>query len=220
MLRALILITFASIAIGQIPRPFVNATGTASVSVAADQISVILTVTTRAATAQEATSQNATKVSNLLVALRKLLGSTGDIKTLNVNVNPVTGPSPQNQIVAYNASSSLQVTVTQANVAGTVIDTATQNGASNVGALQFGLKDPEPSRAQALRLATQQAKAHAEAMAFALGRTLGSVTSVTEAGGNVARLFPAFGGVAATATPIEAGPLEVSASVVLTAELN
>ena len=206
----------------QIRRPSVTANGSASVSVAPDQVSVILSVTTQAATAQEATTQNAGKVSNLLGALRKLLGSTGEIRTLNVNVSPITrspGANQPPQTVAYLASNTLQVTVTLATVAGTVIDTAVLNGASSVGALQFGLKDPEPTRLQALRIATQQAKTHAEAIAFALGRTLGSVVAVSETGSIFARAV-AIGPGIATGTPIEAGPLEVSAAVVLEAELN
>jgi uncharacterized protein YggE len=211
----------ALIAPAQTRRPFISTTGNASVSANADQITVVVTTSTQATTAQEATSQNATKISNILAALRKLLGANGDIKTLNVNVNPVTRNNNQQvpQIVAYIASSSLQVTVSQAATAGAVIDTATQTGASSVGGLQFGLKDPELVRAQALRLATQQAKAHAEAIAFSLGRSLGSIVSVTETGGTVPRGVFA-GGVATTATPVEAGPLEVSASVVMEVELN
>src|SRR5689334_16724144 len=73
----------------QARRSSVVANGKASVFVTPDQVKISASVTTQAPTAQDATSQNATRMNNLLGALRKLLGSTADIKTTNVSIFPV-----------------------------------------------------------------------------------------------------------------------------------
>src|SRR5437773_2524352 len=75
---------------------------------------------------------------------------------------------------------------------------------------------------QALRLATLQAKSHAEAMASGLGGKVGAVISLEE-GAAAFRLQPlgvSASAAAGTPTPVEPGLIEVQASVVLQAELN
>ncbi|PYT12461.1 MAG: hypothetical protein DMG59_23325, partial [Acidobacteria bacterium] len=104
---------------------------------------------------------------------------------------------------------------------GPVIDAATEAGATSIGGLRFSLRDPEPQRLQALRLATLQAKSHAEAMASGLGGKVGAVISLEE--GNAVRvqqLVASAGAAASTPTPVEPGLIEVQATVVLQAELN
>jgi hypothetical protein len=200
-------------------RPTVTATGRASVFSPPDQVRIDATVTVQAPTAQEATAQNAARMTGLLAALRKLLGASGEIRTTNLSVTPVYRTPQQGQppvIVAYSASNSVEVTLSIVNMAGAVIDTATQNGATSVSGLRFGLKNPEPLYLQALRLATQQAKAHADVMAQAAGRVAGAILLVQESGASpiLTRLE------AAAATPVEPGNLEVAATVVVEAELN
>jgi uncharacterized protein YggE len=97
-----------------------------------------------------------------------------------------------------------------------VIDAAVQAGATNIQSLRFGLKDPEPARRQALRLATEQARADAAAIASGLGASLGDVISVEESGAiTVREAVPGRADAAATQTPIEPGDVDVRASVVI-----
>src|SRR5690606_17397643 len=101
-------------------------------------------------------------------------------------------------------------------LSGRIIDTATQAGANNVTNLRFLLKDSESARNQALRMATQQARGRAEAIAQGLSVRLGGVLAASE--GFTTRVV---GGPdertanAATPTPIESGTLEVRATVSL-----
>lgn len=205
------------------PRPYIRASGNASVLVPPDQVKVDATVTTQGSTAQEASSQNANQVTAVIAALRKLLGAGADIKTINYSVGPVykypVGGTPT--LTGYSASNTVEVTLSALTLAGAVIDTATQAGATSVGGLRFSLKDQEPARLQALRLATQQAKTHADAMASALGGRAGNVLSVQE---GTAVFQPLITGVSAsgpsTPTPVEPGLIQVQVTVVLEAELN
>jgi uncharacterized protein YggE len=205
-------------------RPFVSASGNASVFVPPDQVKVDATVSAQGKTAQEATAQNASLVAVLISALKQVLGTGADIKTINYFVGPnyqypPGGGTPT--LIGYTAANTVEVTLSDVSLAGPVIDAAAQNGASTVGGLRFALRDPEPSRLQALRLATLQARSHADAMAHGLGAKVGAVISVTE--GTQVRVpllvaAPAAG--ANTSTSIEPGMIEVQASVTLEAELN
>ncbi len=206
-------------------RPFVRASGAASVFLPPDQVRVDASVTTLGKTAQDAAAQNATRVAALLMALTQLLGTGADIKTINYFVGPnyqypPGGGTPT--LTGYMATSTLEVTLSDVSMAGPVLDTATQAGATTVGGLRFALKDSEPARLQALRLATLQAKSHADAMANGLGAKVGAVVSVEEGAQVRVPLFIAAPGGATGNTPtsIEPGLIEVQASVVLEAELN
>ncbi len=90
-----------------------------------------------------------------------------------------------------------------------------------MGGIRFGLKDPQPARQTALKLATQQARASADAIASGLNAKLGSVVSVEESSavGSVTsnRTDASAGGAAVT--PVETGMVEVRASVVIEVEL-
>jgi len=123
-------------------------------------------------------------------------------------------------ISGYSASNTVEVTLMGTTLIGPVIDAASQNGASSIGSLQFGLKDAEPSRVQALRLATQQAKAHADSMAAAMGRAVGNVISIQESGTSPTPVYNTPVAGATAATTVLPGTLEIQATVVLEAELN
>jgi uncharacterized protein len=229
-LYALFLFAFSTASLpAQIParRSVVQASGEASVFVPPDQVRVDASVTTQGRTAQDASAQNATQVAAVLAALGQLLGPNADIKTINYFVGPnyqypPNGGTPT--LINYTATNTVEVTLGSTTLAGPVIDTATQAGATTVGGLRFSLKDSEPARLQALQMATQQAKSHADAMANALGAKTGAVVSLQE-GAQVA--IPVFVGVAGAAgaaggtpTAVEPGMIEVQASVTLQAELN
>jgi uncharacterized protein len=198
---------------------FVRAAGDASVFMSPDQVKVDASAATQAATAQDASAQNAVQTATLLAALNKLLGSGADIKTVNYSVTPnyksTTGGGTV--LTGYTASNTVEVTLSTLSLVGSVIDAASQNGATSIGGLSFSLKDSEPARAQALRAATMQAMTHAQAMASAMNRNVGPVVSVEEAS---AVRVPVLGGVASTTTSITPGLIEVQASVVLQAALN
>ena len=206
------------------PPPFVRASGHASVFVQPDQAKIDITVTAQGTTAQQASGQDATQVAAVLSALNMLLGAGADIKTVNYSVSPVyklSSPGGPSVVVGYSASTTEEVTLNMISLAGSVIDTATGAGATSVDGVRVGLQDSEPAHQQALRTATLQAKAHADAMAGALGRTSGSVISVEEAS---ATIVPIVAGVAAASagapTQVLPGLIEVRGDVVLQIALN
>ncbi|HEY3441814.1 MAG TPA: SIMPL domain-containing protein [Paludibaculum sp.] len=202
-------------------RPFIRAAGEGVVSFKPDQMKLSVTVSNQADTAQQAADENATRSTSVIDAIKKLLGASADLRTVSYWVNPVyrypAGGQPQ--LVGYQASNSLEVTTADLSIAGRLIDTAVGAGANNIGGIRFGLKDPQPARQLALKLATQQARASAEAIASGLNAKLGVIVSVEEAAAVRAISGLAGAGSAAAATPVETGTVEVRANVVIEAEL-
>ena len=164
--------------------PFIRASGDGVVTVKPDQVKVSMGVNTQAATAEEATSANAGIVSNVLAEIRKVIGAGGEIRTTGFNVSPIyRSPMPGQAaiIVGYSVTNSVEVTMSDTSAAGRLLDTGVKAGANTVGSIRFSLKDPQPVRAQALRLATQQARAQAEAIAQGLGGRTGRILAASDA---------------------------------------
>ena len=200
--------------------PFVRASGQGTVSANPDLARIDFSVVTQAPNAQAASTQNATQVNTLIGQLQALLGASGDIKTINYaltpNYNyPANGGTPI--LTGYTASNTVEVTTGDLGNVGRVIDTGIQAGANQVSGLQFGLKDDQPARTQALKLATAQAKVRADAMAAGAGMHTGAYHSIEE---GIAVRAPVLGtGASAPTTPIVSGRVEVVATVTVEIDL-
>ena len=201
-------------------RPFIRSLGEGSVSVQPDLAKIDIGVVTVAATAQDASMQNATKVAAVLSQLTLVLGMGADIKTvsysLNANYNYPNGSPPV--LINYTATNIVEVTTTDLANIGKVIDAGTQAGANSIQGLQFSLKDEQPARAQALKLATQQAKMHADSIAAGVNGRTGAVLAAEEGGSvNITPLRAAA--TPSTPTPVQPGAVQVRANVTLEVEL-
>lgn len=213
---------FAQISVTGGKRPYVRATGQASISATPDLARVTVSVETRGATAQEAANQNATQTTAVLGQLRQMLGANADIKTVGYSLSPIyVYPKDGAPVLqGYTATNSLQVSTVDLTLIGRVIDAAVQAGATRVQGIQFTLKDAQPTQTVALRTAAAQAKAQAEAIAAGLGVRTGAVLSAEEGGSVVPVLYDATRAVgASTPTPVEPGLVVVTASVTVEIEI-
>ena len=219
-LAALLSTTIASAQVSTSTRPpFVKAVGQGSVSVQPDQAKIDFSVITIAATAQTAASQNATQVGGLIAALQTLLGSTGNIQTIGYSLSPNYNYPPGGNpvLTGYTASNTIEVSASDLSMVGTIIDTGVGSGATNVQSLQFTLKNSDPVVQQALKLATAQAKAHADAMASGVGMHSGAVRSIQE---NVSSsVTPGVAPIANT-TPVLPGLVNIQATVTIEVDLT
>ena len=212
---------------GQTPsvrRPFIRAVGSASVSAKPDQVRIDLGVVTQAATAQEASTQNAAQVAAVLDKLRSAAGAGADIKTISYTLNP-NYISPQGGgapiLQGYTATNIVEVSTDNLASAmiGNIIDAGIAAGANRVQSVQFLLKDNQPVQAEALRMAAARARSQVEAIASGLGVKPGAVLSAEE--GSSYNIQP-LGATANTgaATPILPGLIEVRATVTLELEIT
>ena len=212
---------FVFASFGQVSRPYVRATGEATVSAKPDQVQLSASVTTQASTAQEAADTNANQMSNLLQQLRALLGDNGEIKSTGYSVSQQQRSQVGSNtiIISYYATNSISVILFDISIAGKVIDLAAQSGATGISGLNFGLKDPSPLRREALKQATQQARIKADAIASGVNMKVTNVVALEESG-SVSVRSPSLGLAVSASTPVVSGLVDVSASVLIQAEIQ
>jgi uncharacterized protein YggE len=205
--------------------PFIRDTGEASASSQPDQVQMEIGVVTQADQADAAASQNAEKVTRVLAAIRKELGASAAIKTVNYSLNPNyqyprEGGEPT--IKGYIAMNTVRITTGDMAKIGRVIDVATAAGATNIQSLMYTLKDEGSVRADALRQATRKARSEADAIADAIGMKVVRIISVEEGG---ARMIPMMRESnmmkdGAGPTNLEPGNVEIHAIITLTVEVR
>jgi uncharacterized protein YggE len=197
-------------------RASITATGEATVSANPDQATIGVSVSNTASTAIDASNQNATQTSAVIAALRGVMASTDELKTVSYSLNP--NYNNAGVLIGYMATNTIQVTTGDLTSTGKLIDTATQAGATRVQSLSFGLKNSQPLRAQALKLAAAQARTQVEAIAAGLGVKLGLVIAASDGSSVSPVVTPGLAG-AAVATPIVTGAVQVTADVRLQVEI-
>jgi uncharacterized protein YggE len=211
------------------PRPpSVTANGEAVITVEPDQAEIDIGVVSQAKSAPDAARENADKVGRVLAAVKKVIGTADEVKTVSYSLNPnyryPQGGKPE--IVGYTATNVLRVRMGALAHVGKLIDGAMQAGANTMQRLTFTLKDEQSAQLQALRLASAKAKAKADEIAGALGLRVVKILAVIEGDRGVRPiLMPQARGVqmealAAAPTPVESGTIEVRSSVTLTAEVS
>lgn len=210
----------------KIVRPSIRVTGDSTVTVKPDQAEISIGVVTQASAAQAAAAQNAQKQDVVITELRKLLGAGADIKTISYSLSPnyrYPKEGGQPTITGYTATNIVQVKTPDLTQVGKVIDLATGSGANTIQSLRFTLKDELSARTRALQEASTKARAKSQAIASSLGLKIVRVLHVEE-GGQVIGLpvnGRALAEMASVAqTPVEAGTIDVRATVTLTVEIS
>jgi uncharacterized protein YggE len=207
---------------------YVQATGEATVSVKPDQATIQIGIVTQSVTASSVAGQNAKQTDALLAELRTILNGSDQVKTASYSVRPdyrYAKPGAPPSISAYTATNIVEVRVNDITEAGKVIDAVLQSGANSIQRLQFGLKNPQAPRSEALREAAKRAKGSAEAIAAGLGVRVVRVLSAEE-NDESAEEFGAKKAApppppvpGAPITPVEAGPIEVTVTVTVRVEV-
>ncbi len=155
--------------------------GEATVSVEPDIADLDVGVISQAQTSQAAAEQNAAKSKQFVAQLQRLIPPTA-INSVNISINPnYRYPKDGAAVVTgYTASNTIRIVVSDLLQLRSVIETATQAGASSINRLTFDLKDEKAARARALSQAAAQAQSGAEALASSLKLHLGKLTRVEE----------------------------------------
>jgi uncharacterized protein len=193
----------------------VAVTGVGSVKTVPDLAQLSFGVDTRGETAQAALTANGAAMRRVLAALRD--AGAKNLQTEYVSVWPVSGAG--GVITGYSASNSVSAT-SAIERAGELIDAGTAAGANDVSGPALTRSDSDRLYREALAAAVSAARARAETLAGAAGRSLGSITAISEAG---AEPVPYAGKAALgadAATPIVPGKQETSATVSVTFELR
>lgn len=193
----------------------ITVTGSGSVESAPDMATVSLGVTTIAATAAEALTQNSTAMEAVIARLKAAGVTDADMRTDGLSVNPnwsSYSSSTAQSIDGFTAGNILLVQIRDLSSLGAVLDAAVADGANTLNGLTFGLKDAKPNTNEARKAAVADARATAELLAEAAGAKLGPLVSVAD-GGGYGGPAPMFKADAASAVPIQQGQVSTQASV-------
>jgi uncharacterized protein len=194
--------------------PDIETVGTAERRVAPDRATVFLAVESKASSAAVAASANARAVQSVLDTLRRT-GLDSTVTTASYNVGPNYEPMPREapQRVGYVARTVLRVKLTRLDQVGRVIDAGLAKGATGVQNVWFESSTAEELRRGALADAALAARRDAEALARALGGSLGPLLSTSTAGANDPRrinvAYGSAGGEVAMRTMSQITPSEI-----------
>lgn len=207
--------------------PVLTVSGSGEARVDPDLATVRLGVTAQAATARAAQEQVSRTAGAVLDTIRKLGIPDKDIQTSGLSLSPLYSQGRTEEerqapkITGYQASNSVNIRIEDLTKVGPVIDAGLGAGANTLDGVEFGLRNDEAARAQALADAAGKARAKAQTLAKALGLTLGNILEVAEGGVSVMpQPYQRYGRAmaelsVAADTPVSAGQVGVQASVTL-----
>ena len=200
----------------------INATG--EVTRVPDVAVISAGVVSRSPTATAALQNSASKMSQVLGALKQAGVADRDIQTSNVSLNPEYR-YPENQspeLVGYTASNSVTVRFRDIRNSGKILDALVREGANQINGPTLVVDKPEAALDEARAKAIATGRARAELYARSLGMRVARIVSVSESGGySVPPPVPMMARMeAAPATKIEPGEQKLQVNLAMVFELQ
>lgn len=167
---------------GQI-NPGIVTTGAGKVKLRPDIAILQVGATVQAATAADAQAQVADRIGRILAAAKGLGIADADVQTASYSISPQyayddRGGTPR--ITGYQAVQMVQVTLRSVADAGKALDALVRGDGATNASITFALNDPKGSEAEARRLAIEDARSKAQAMASAAGVSLGKAIAIND----------------------------------------
>lgn len=209
-------------------------TDTGDIYTKPDLAIINLSVVNEAKTAAEAMADNAEKMNSVIAAVKAKGVEEKDLKTTSYYINPryeyekvesnyYIDPNGKRVLIGYEVTQTLEVKIRNLDGIGSIIESATNAGANEVGNLQMTIDNQDQLKQQAREQAISKAKTKAQALASQLGVRLGKITSFSE---NYYMPYyysdyaKGMGGAGEAAAPIiQTGENKISVSVVITYEI-
>ena len=206
---------------------YISINATESKEIAPNTANITFAVETTDVDSKRAAERNSQITSKVIGALKQELSSDkkSDIQTRNYNLRPnykYNKNSDDRSIKNYTAINSIVVKTSDTSMVSKLIDTAIKNNVSNVSGVSMTIEDQDQFATEIVNAALTKAKNQAKATAAALNQKVVGIKSlrvnVYHQGANGVRLYKAaaLGSTAAdtaTPTPIEAGKVQLNASV-------
>lgn len=166
-------------------RSTVKVTGTGTVSIKPDIAKVGFTVRAQEKDVSDAQQQNAKLMEAVLEVIKAKGIAEEDIETGYLNINEVRDYSKNtSKVVGYEVYYTVNVTVRDMDVLGSLISEAVAAGASDVSGPEYSIEDDSEAYLQALGMAVESAGAKAKAIAGGAGVRLATLPiSIDENGG-------------------------------------
>ena len=204
----------------------ITVSGTGEVRVSADTAVISLGVSARDKDVLKAQQ----RVNETISAIRKAMTGEG-IKEENINTEYINiyaiydYKNDQEQLAAYEASSTLAIRVTDMESVGSLIDAAFASGANTLNGISFSASDTTDAKSEALQKATEDAQNKAGILAEAADVKITGIESISEGslysyensiGNSFAKGREVEAATADAGTVVQAAKLVVSATVSIT----
>lgn len=210
----------------------ITVNGTGEVRVSADTAIISLGVNARDKDVLKAQQKVNENIAGIRAALIEQGVKEENVNTDFINIYPLYDYSnDQEQLAAYDASSTLAIKVTDMESVGALIDVCFEAGANTLNGISFSASDTEEAKTEAMKKAVADAKKKAEILAEASGLKITGIEIISEGGvysyqNNVGNVY-AKGmddvveeAEADAGTVVQSAKLIVSASVSITFEAD
>jgi uncharacterized protein YggE len=234
-LKLAALLVFAALPLGQVaaqPAPSAVVTGTRLDVIATGEVSrvpdiarITAGVVTTAPTATAALAQNANQMASVRAALKRAGIADRDIQTSSINLYPDYRQEPNGgnpRITGYRASNDVSVRFRDIASAGSILDALVAQGANQINGPMLTIDKPQQALDEARVAAIAAARTRAELYARTIGKRVGRIISISEAGAMMPMPVERMRGMVASAASsvIEPGEQAVSVSLSVSFELE
>ncbi len=205
-------------------RNTISVSETGEVYTKPDLALVDLSVITEKVSVSEAMSENTELMDGVIEAVKNEGVEQKDIKTVSFNLYPrydyieVYYPSGKRVLTGYEVRQTLQVKIRDLGKIGSIIQSATETGANQVGSLQLTVDNQDELKEKAREEAITKAKSKAEKLADQLGVELGDIVNFGES--SLYRETKAVEGLGGGSPQIETGENKIEVSVNITYQIS
>jgi uncharacterized protein YggE len=204
-------------------QPHIAVFGTGVASGTPDQCRVQISLNHMAESAADARSGTAELATGVIAGLAEVDVDQCDVRTVGLSVQDYMDPGLQ-KVTARVGTYQMELTVRPIDRVGNVLAAlaSTVGDGLQVRGLQLTVRDPEPLKSEARRLAVRDARRKAVELATEAGIRLGALLSIQDehAGTgippSVRRAIPTAAGFSAAHLPVEAGDVSVVSAIMLT----
>ncbi|AFV23376.1 outer membrane protein [Methanolobus psychrophilus R15] len=204
------------------PANTISMNGYAEQKVVPDTATLSIGVVVQNSTAKGAADENAALMSAVIRELKALGLQDKEIQTSYVSVYPEYNYDGKPVIVGYSASNNVQITTTNLDKLGDIIDRSTAAGANQIGSISFSVSNDmqKKLREELVNAAVADAASKADMLAGSLGVEITGVQTSSISENGAPRMYYAMIEEAkdsgAGSTPIQPGESTVSMSVQVT----
>src|SRR6056297_797061 len=171
-------------------RNVISVSATSEMFVKPDLAKVVLSVENEATTVDRAMETNTQKMNSIIEKVKDQGIKEKDLKTTNFRLNPryewwddtIYPPSGKRVLVGYTVNQSLEIKIRDLENIGSIIETATTNGANQVGNINFEVENKDEYEKTVREQAIEKAKDKAKTLDKQLGVTLVDIKSFNENG--------------------------------------
>lgn len=200
----------------------ISVTGEGKVYTKPDIAIVSLSVVTQGNNIKSVQDENTEKMNDVADFLKDFGVEEKDIKTIVYRIYPRYNYENRKipEIIGYEITQTLEIKIKQMDKIGEILDNAVDVGINQVSSLRFGNEDDEELKAEARKLAIEDAKEKAKELALDLGVKLIKITGFNEGTVYDYAIYRELGIGGGGVPEIQTGENEISVNITLIYEID